>query len=369
MKKGMAMGTALAFMMAVTGLSLPEGIILRKVLKPKLLAGEKERLIKRHVEDPEVYRLYLRGIYSNRKGGRSGLDSAFGYYRQAIDRDPEFALAYASLSVAQNDWVVSGFPSEAASFEASRENALRALALDDRCARAHVALGIVKRVYEWDWPGSEREFRRALEINPSEAVAHSEYATLLTVLGRGDEAVQQAKLGAELEPLALNYLTPVGSVLWTARRFDEAIDLLREIVAMDPNWGQAHYYLVRAYAAKGMYPDALESLEKLMVMWGRAARCVAMLGMVHAAAGRHDEAHAELGELLDRSVKEAVSPYSLAIIHAQLGEIDSAFNCLQRVVDERPKWWPFPTTDSMLDPLRGDPRWGRLLERMGLAAV
>jgi serine/threonine-protein kinase len=335
-------------------------------IKPRLLKGDREKLLKRHAEDPETYRLYLNGIYNNRKGGQGGLRSAFDYYGQAVRREPGFALAYASLSVAQNDWVLRGYPSDLATFETSRENALCAVALDDQCARAHVSLGVVKRVYEWDWTGSEREFKRALELNPNEAVAHSEYATLLVVLGRGEEAVREARLGAELEPLALTYLTPVGSVLWAVRRFDDAIEELRKIVSMDPAWGQAHYYLVRAYAAKGLYPEARLALARIFELWGRNSRCVGMQALVQAASGERDEARASLQELVELAAKESVSPYSMALIHAQLGENDRAFGQLSRVVAERPRWWPFPMTDSMLDGLRGDPRWPKLLKEMGL---
>ncbi|MGH8245661.1 MAG: tetratricopeptide repeat protein, partial [Gammaproteobacteria bacterium] len=219
------------------------------VLALKLTAGEKERVTKQYTDNPEAYELYLKGRYHLNRLTDDGFLKSLEYFQQAIEKDPNFALAYAGLAESYNS--LGNFnvlrPKEV--FPKAKSAALMALKLDDLLAQAHTALAVVK-LASWDWSGAETEFKRSMEINPSDSDAHYEYGFYLTFMGRFDEAIAETRLAQELDPVSLVKITGVGQVLLMARRYDEAIEQSWKALGMDPNFGFAHWTLGLAYMNK-----------------------------------------------------------------------------------------------------------------------
>jgi tetratricopeptide (TPR) repeat protein len=256
-------------------------------------------------------------------------------------------------------------PSE--SYPRAREAAERALELDEELADAHASLGLVKRDYDRDWEGAEREFQRALQLDPGSASALQWYAELLAMVGRFDEAEARIVEAQRVAPLSLAVRAVHGWVLMSAGRFDEARRELEMTIAMDQGFQLSHWFMGQLDFAQGDYVAAVEALEAATAMSGRLSRRVADLAAASAFAGRQDRALELLGELERRSAGgEYVSRYDLAIVRAGLGERDRAFRELEAALEERTWQVVNMGIDPMLAPIRPDPRFGRLLVRAGL---
>ena len=243
---------------------------------------------------------------------------------------------------------------------------MMALKLDDLLAEAHTALAVVKLTYEWDWAGAEREFKRAIELNPSDSEAHFEYAFHLTVMGQFDEAIAEMRQARELDPVSLVKITGVAQVLLMARRYDETIQQCRNALEMDPNLGFAHWLLGFAYMWKGMYEPAIVAFQKSIPLSGDSPDEPASLGLAYARSGKSGEARKILDELKQRSKRKYLSPGVIAALQAALGEKDQAFASLDKAYDERDNLLVLLRVEPMFDPLRSDPRFTNLLRRVGL---
>ncbi len=296
-----------------------------------------------------------------------GIRQAINYFEEAIQKNPDYALAHAAL--AESYVVVAGHnlgPSKEA-LEKARTAALKAVELDETVGEAHNVLGIVKRAIDWDYPGAEREFRRAIELNPGHATAHQWFAESLMGMGRVDESFDELRRAQELDPLSLPGKTSAALLHYYARRYDQAIEHSRRVLELDPNFAMAREHLARAYIQKGMHAQAIEVLRAGGGASDTNPRLVAALGIALAAAGMTDEARGKLVELQELSRGRYVSPYYMALVHAAIGETDSAFECLRRACDDRSADLRFFKVDPALDTLRSDPRFDDLLRRMNLA--
>jgi TolB-like protein/Flp pilus assembly protein TadD len=334
----------------------------RIVLTPE----ERHRLgIARQV-NPEAHELYLKGRHFWNKRTEQSVRKALSYFHQAIDNDPTYAQGYAGLADSYN---ILGYynalpPNEA--YPKGKAAALKALELDDSLAEPHAALGVVKRDFEWDWPGAEAEFQRAIELNPGCVEAYHWHSTLLSILGRHADALREKKKALAMDPLSVVIRTDLARVYYFSRDYDRALEQYRAALDMDPNFGSAHLWLAQVYEQKGQYEDAISSLKTGVHLLSNSTYALAKLGHGYAVAGRRDEARVVLTQLNALSCKTYVSPYDLALVHLGLQENDEAFAWLQRAVEQRSLWLGYLGVEPQLDPLRSDPRFQSLRRSVDL---
>ena len=232
-------------------------------LRLKLTGEEQKRLTRHHTENAEAYQLYLKGRYYWNKRTAESLNKGVEYFQQAIDKDPNYALAYAGLTDSYSLLGSStGGLSPKETFSKAKAAAVKALEIDDTLAEAHAALALVHLRYDWDWSATEREIKRAIALNPNYATTYHWYADYLVVMGRLDEAIAQIKRAQELDPLSLIINTVVGLRLYHARQYDQAIEQCQKTLEMDPNFAQAHFALGEAYEQKAKYEEAIAALQK-----------------------------------------------------------------------------------------------------------
>lgn len=335
-------------------------------LRLKLSGAEQERVTKHYTETPEAYQLYLKGrFYWNKRTGEA-IKKAIEYFNQAIDKDPGYALAYVGLS---DCYVVPANPQPPIEkMPKARAAATRALELDDSLAEAHSALARVLVVYDWDWVGGEREFKRALELNPHFAGAHQWYGGYLEMLGRREESLAERRQALELDPLSLSINFEVGTAYYYARDYDRAIQQFQKTLELDPNFPLVLWALPAAYEQKGMYDRAIVEFKKGVALRGGTEWSFSMsgLGHVYALSGKKAEALAVLAELTQTSRQEYVPADSIALIYAGLGEKEQAFTWLEKAYAEHAFKMAWLKVDPQWDSLRSDPRFADFLRRVGL---
>jgi serine/threonine protein kinase/tetratricopeptide (TPR) repeat protein len=335
-------------------------------LRLRLTGEEKRRLTRRYTESTAAYQLYLKGRYYWNKRTEEGFKKAAEYFQQAIEMDPGYALAYAGLAdsyLLLGAAVYGGFPPQEA-MPRAKAAAMKALAIDDKLADPYATLGYARCIYDWDLPASERDFLHAIELSPGYATAHQWYAICLTVMGRHEEAVAEAKRAQELDPLSLIINAGLAMRFYYMRQYDRAIEQLRKTLEMDPNFVVAHEYLGRAFEQKGMYSEALEEFELGKTLSRGGAAFPARLGRAYALAGRKDAALQMLRELSELATKRYVSPFQFAMVSTAMGDNDQAFRWLEKAYRDRDTWLAWCKVDPMLDSLRDDPRFQDLLRRM-----
>ncbi len=332
-------------------------------LRLRLTGEDKQRLTKRYTENAEAYQLYLKGRYFWNKWTPEESHKATEYFQQAVDKDPNYALAYAGLA---DTYISQAWRGELPPREVmpkAKAAALKALEIDDRLAEAHVSLAFANFLYDWDWLAAGKHFERALALNPAYPNAHSWYSYYLAALGRSDEALAEAKRTLDLDPASPGANQGMALHLYYARRFDEAIEQFRKTLEMD--YRDAHAGLGLAYAAKGMYREALLEFEKYSEL-DRGPRSIAYLGYVRARLNERSQALRALDELRALSKQRYVSSASFAVVYMGLGDKDQTFTWLEKAYEERFSRLPMLKIEPIWDPLRSDPRFQDLLHRVGL---
>jgi TolB-like protein/DNA-binding winged helix-turn-helix (wHTH) protein/Flp pilus assembly protein TadD len=330
------------------------------------VSGEEKGPAKRYTESNEAYQLYLKGRFYWNKRTAEALKKSVEYFNQAIDKDPRFALAYAGLA---DCYVVPANrlpPREA--MPKAKAAAIRALELDETLAEAHASLGRVLAAYDWDWTSAEKEYKRAIELNPRYAVAHQWYGGYLAVMGRSDEAIAERKRAVELEPLSPIINFELGLAFYYARDYDLAIEQFQKTLELDQNFPATHNFLPAAYEQKGMYSEAIAEFKKAIPLTGKSEWTLskAGLGHVYAVTGKKSEARTVLDELKQASEQEYVPANSIALIYAGLGEKDQAFAWLDKAYEQRAFQLQWIKLDPRWDSLRSDPRFQDLMRRLGL---
>ena len=340
---------------------------LSESLRLRLSGEEKERLVKRYTDNVQAYQLYLKGRYYWNKRTPDGFKRGLELFQQAIDTDPGYALAYAGLADSYamlGDYSVLA-PREA--FPRAEAAAQTALRLDDNLAEGHTSLAFVKMAYEWDWETADREFRRAIELNPNYATAHQWYASYLAMMGRFEESIREIKRAQELDPLSRIINANLGLHYYYARQFDQSIEQLKKTISLDEQFFVPHQYLGRTFVQKGMYREAVAELERARELSNNSPEVVASLGHALAVAGRTDEARKVLEELDEISKQRYVLPYFRAAVYTGLGDRDQAFQWLARAFEERHPGLVLVNIDPRFDSLRSDPRFADLLRRLNVA--
>jgi len=318
---------------------------------------------------PESYQDYLRGRYFFNRKTEAALKQALGYFQRAVAADPGYAPAYTGL--ADCYWslgasaTVGGLPPRQTMPEA-KAAALKALEIDGTLAEAHSSLAMVHLLYDWDLAASEKEFRRALELDPEYTTAHHWYSHCLIALGRTDESLAESKRALELEPLNLVVGVHLGWHYLYARQYDQAIEQFRKTLELDPAFPQAQRCAAWAYLQKGMHQGAIASLRAALGQLGRNPEVEGELGYALGVAGRRAEALAMLEGLRQLSSTRYVSPYSVALVHCGLGDRDQALAWLEKAYGERSDYMLYLNREPMLDGLRSDPRFAALVRRVGL---
>ncbi len=333
-------------------------------LQLKLSGEGQAKLDKKYTESTEAYQLYLKGRFHWNKRTGESLKQAVEFFNQAIEKDPNYALAYSGLA---ESYVL--FPSynvalPLESMPKAKAAALRAIALDDSMAETHTALGIYYSNFAWNPPASEKEFRRAIELNPNYAAAYQQFGIeCLSATGRFDEAIAASLRAEEIDPVSPIISADFGAVLFKARRFDEAITQLNRAIALDPNFFVSRWYLGQVYHAKGQYAGAIAEFKKALALndgpWVKA-----LLVRSLAKSGKHEAAVKLLGELQADATRRVVSSASLALAYGAVGERDKAFALLDQEIAERgPRVLSFGA-DPRWDDIRDDPRFAELIKRV-----
>jgi TolB-like protein/DNA-binding winged helix-turn-helix (wHTH) protein/thioredoxin-like negative regulator of GroEL len=317
----------------------------------------------------DAYEDYLRGRYFLNRRTEAALRQALRYFQKAIAADPGYASAYSGL--ADCYWllgatsVVGGLPPRQAMPEA-KAAALEALRIDGTLAEAHASLAEVNLLYDWDLAASEKEFRRALELDPNYTAAHHWYSHCLLALGRTEESLAESKRALELEPLNVVVGTHLGWHYLYARQYDQAVEQFRKTLELDPAFPQGQRSAAWAYLQKGMHPEAIAALRAALGALPRDPEIEGELGHTLAVAGHRAEALAMLEDLKYLSATRYVSPYSVALIYAGLDERDQALAWLDKAYAERSDYMPYLKLEPMLDGLRSDQRFAALVARVGL---
>ncbi|MBI1791552.1 MAG: tetratricopeptide repeat protein [Acidobacteria bacterium] len=330
-------------------------------LRLRLSGADRKRLTKRYTDNAEAYQLYLKGRYYSDLFTKDGALKGLDYYRQALAKDPRYALAYAGIAdswIIFADWYLS--PSE--SIPKAKEAAEQALRIDDALAEAHTSLGIIACSYDWNWTASEAEFRRALELNPRYARAISFYGWHLLVTGKTEEGIREMKRAFETEPQpeAGGFLS-LG--LQFVRQHDQAIEYARKTLAIDPNFYIAHVSLGLALEQKRQFQDAAAAFESAARLFD-SPWILAQIARVRAVAGNRAEARQRLEHLLKLKTERYVAPLDIASVYLGLGQNDQAMAWLEKAFIDRNGFLIYLRTDPLLDGLRSDPRFQDLVRRM-----
>lgn len=327
---------------------------------------EKRGMVKRYTSDTQAYQLYLKGRYQLNRLTDDGFFRGRDFFQQAINKDPNYGLAYAGLADAYNR--LGGFESLASkeTFPKAREAANKALELDESLAEAHSELATVYYSYDWDFPAAAREFQRAIQLNPSYSDVHQMNSYYLASMGRFDEALAEMRRALELDPLSLEKTSGIGEIFYLERRYDEAIEQYRKALEIDSNSGFTHWALGRPLLAQGKYNEAIAEFQKSIPLSGDSPDEPAELARAYALAGRRGEALKIIEELNRLAERKHVGPTVLASIYAALGDKDQAFVFLNKAFEQRDTLLIVLKVEPMFDPLRSDPRFAELVRRVGL---
>jgi Tfp pilus assembly protein PilF len=333
------------------------------------LGGEQQKLLtKRYTENTEAYQLYLKGRYFlNRKTEVDG-KRAIDYFQQALAKDPNDALAYAGLSDSYSSFVFPlGVAAPREAMPKAKEAAMHALAIDNALGEAHASLAYVTFFYDWDWPAAEREFKRAIELNPNNADAHHWYSHYLMAQGRIEESLIQSKVGLELSPFDILFNIHLGWHYLNAHQYDQALDQIEKTVEMDKNFAQTYPWLGLILEQKGRYAEASAAFQKAIKLFpGGNSIAEAELAHTYAVSGNREEAQKIIAELQELAKSEYVSSYQIAAIYAGLGEKDQAFAWLEKAYEERSDGLVNLKAEQRFDSLRSDSRFADLMRRVGL---
>jgi serine/threonine-protein kinase len=337
-----------------------------QTLRSTLLGDLRDPTPVRYTANVKAYSLYLKGRFSWNRRTQEGIKEGIRYFEQAIAEDPGYALAYSGLADSYAlDLDYRGAP-VFEGMERAKAEARKAIALDDSLAEAHTSLGWVTFIYDWDWPGADREFSRAVRLNPRYATARQWYSWFLAAMGRFEEALLQGRTAIELDPASVSIRRSMGWLQYYARHYDDALENLRRALALNPTSEETHRLLGLVYLQQGLYDEAAGSFKEALAHSEQDALAFAGLGHVAARRGRESEARAVLEELHRRARARYVSPVAQAGLYVTLGERDRAFEWIEKAYRDRRGWLAYLKIEPMLDGLREDPRFDRWLERMRL---
>src|SRR5207249_4635846 len=334
-------------------------------LQAKLSGTEQRAIATRPTENAEAHLLYLKGTYFSNKRTGPDLRTAIDHFKEAIGKDANYALAYAGLADAYALLSLYGGEGPQDTVSQAKAAARKALELEDTLPEAHNSLALLLALYDFDFAQSKKEFERAIELNPNYATAHHQFGNMnLSMVGEFDRAIAEGNRAVELDPLSLIINADLGQDFILARRYDEAIDQLRKTLAMDPRFYYARWGLGEALQLRGQLPEAMAEYQKAAEITDDPM-VMALLAQGYAKTGQRDKASDLFSQLEQLATHRHVAPSSLAVVHLALGENEKAIDDLERAYRERTD--PYIVAikvEPLLDPLRGDPRFERLVAKV-----
>ena len=332
-----------------------------------LTPEDRARLASTHPVDPEAHENYLKGRYYFNQRTEDALNKSIASFQQAIARDSGYALAYSGLA---DSYAMlgfrGGFPAKDA-LSRAKTAAMKAIELDETLAEPHASLAFIAETHEWDWGTAEREYKRALELNPGDARAHNWYAGYLMYVGRFDDGISEAKRARDLDPLSLPINNALAGRLLAGSRYDEALRQVQETLQLDSHFAPAHQTLGWVYLHSGKQEEALREFQNALQLSGTADADLQLdLGIAYAVTGKRDEARRILAKLENLHEQGVVPSGSVAILHGALGESNEAFAWLEKAYEERDPQLTYIKAGRRFEPLRKDPRFTELVHRVGL---
>jgi TolB-like protein/Tfp pilus assembly protein PilF len=340
-------------------------------MKVKLLAREKAAIEKLLTDDPEAYNLYLKGLYFAYKPSAEAFQKALDYFGEAIDKDPDFALAYAGIANVYATLGILNLVSPTDIMPKAKTALRKALELDDRLAEAYLQMANIAFYFEWDWETADQCYKRAIAINPGYAAVHGWYGWNCLGRGRYDEAIREIKLAQKLDPLMpLLYAFSVG-IHGASGRVDEAIEDFHKATELDPNIGLAYFHAGVAFFRKGSMGEAIEAFQKSIELAVYAGWAEALLGLSSLKKGKREEAEQILEDMLEQKKKTNVSSTSIALLWGALGNLDKAFEFFDKAYEEHDSLMVYVHiyANFTVPAIPKDPRFKSLLKKMKLDAV
>jgi Tfp pilus assembly protein PilF len=336
-----------------------------RTLRARLSGADEQKLTKDYTANVEAYQLYLKGRYHLLKLIPSEIQKGISYFQQAIEIDPNYALAYVGLANAYRTLTLTGEMPSTKFFPQAKAAVQKAIEIDDSLAEAHAEFCLIISWYDWDWNAAENQGKRALELNPNSADAHLAYGRLLCITGRHSEGLAEIKRARELDPLNLRINAVEGEFLINAGKTDEALARLQKTLELDPNFWFAHMFIASAYIEKGMFTEAVAEARKARELSGVGTQPIAFGAYALAKSGKRVAARAALEELVRSSTKRYVPPYHIAMIYNGLDERAETFAWLERGYEQREPRMSFLKVEPKWNNLHSDPRFQDLLRRVG----
>ena len=328
----------------------------------KFQLGARSR--KTYTESVEAYQLYMRGNLHARRLIRPEVEKAIEFYRKAIESDPGYALAYVEIANANRALVLTGDARSLDLMPAAKAAALKALELDPELADAWAALATSEFWIDWDWKGAEEHYKQAIELDPTNAPSRLFYSHLLSNLGRNNDAIVEIRKAREIEPASLITNAVEGQILFFAGDINGAETVLRRTIDLDGNFWLSHLFITRVYLSRGQWDEAAASAMKAAELSGGSAEAIATAAYARSLGGRPEEARRILGDLTERAKSRYVPAYALAQIYLVLGDKDRTIEFLEKSIQEREPLMVFLKVEPKWDPIRNDPRFINILERM-----
>jgi TolB-like protein/Tfp pilus assembly protein PilF len=338
-------------------------------LRVQLSGADRSLLAKRYTQSTDAYQDYLKGRYHLNRLTEDGLRKAIEYFERAIERDENYALAYTGLADSFGLLGFMGLAPAADVMPKAKEAARRAIAIDDGLAEGHASLAGVFKNYDWDWAGAEREYAKALDLNPRFANGHRMYASFLAAVGRARESSNASRLALELDPFSLPIRVEGAYNLYMGRDYERALEEVLRTLDLEPQFAPAQSILGCIYEQKGRYDEAITAIERARDLSGAHPATQASLIHILAAAGRMQEARDFLNKLEDLSGRRHVSSFWMALAYAGVGDTSAALDELHKAFEQRDVILVWLGTEPRLDPLRAEPRFAELVRRMGLSPL
>ena len=335
-------------------------------LRPTLSGVDRSRMDKQYTANAEAYELYLKGRFYWNKRTLGDFEKAIEFFEQAIKKDPNYALAYSGLADAYTLMTAYSAVSPSEVMPKAKAAALKALELDDKLAEAHASYGQTAVYYDYELSTAEKQYRRAIELNPNYATAHQWLAEHLTTVKRFDEAIVEIKRALELDPVSLIMNRTYGDILICARRVDEAIEQYKKTLELDPNFPTTYFFLGRAYEAKGMYDEAVAQYATAARFSGLRPEILAEANQVNAKSGWKGYLEKSLEQILKQPSGQRVPPFVVATYYARLGRTDECIAWLERGYEERDFRMTLIGVAWEFDTVRSDPRFVELVQKIGL---
>jgi TolB-like protein/Tfp pilus assembly protein PilF len=351
----------------VLGLQSEIARAIAREIKIKLTPAAAKRLADSGAISPQAHEAYLKGRYFWSKRTEDALQKGIVHFQEAITHEPRYAAAYDGLSDSYVMLACRGVLPARQTFQKARQAVLKALEIDGALGEGYATLAHL-RLHDWDWTNLDADFRRALELNPAHAFAYYWYGEYLLAMGRVDESIAMVTTAHAMDPLSSVLSAAFSMLLYLARRYDAAVDRLREALDLDAGHFLLHLRLGLVYLQTGLPEAAIDEMQNAVSLSGRSTETLAGLAQAYGAAGRRADMQAILGELDEQSDQRYVSPYNRARVHAASGDADLAFSWLERAWQERNPDLIELVSEPVFDPVRPDPRFADLLRRVGWTA-